>query len=164
MRVLGIDSGSRVTGYGVIDGDGADCVYVSCGVIRVNPSEPLSHRLHSIYRGIMELISQVQPDVAAFEGIFHAVNVQSALKLGHVRGVCMAAAAEAKLPVFEYSPSEVKCAVTGFGRAEKPQVQQMVCALLKLKTRPVEYDASDALAVAICHANSYRLKQAVAGH
>lgn len=164
MRVLGIDSGSRVTGYGVIDGEGADCVYVSCGVIRVSPSEPLSDRLHSIYRGIMEVISKVQPEAAAFEGIFHAQNVQSALKLGHVRGVCMAAVAEARLPVYEYSPAEVKCAVTGYGRAEKPQVQQMVCALLKLKTRPEEYDASDALAVAICHAHSNRLKQAVAGH
>jgi crossover junction endodeoxyribonuclease RuvC len=163
MRVLGIDSGSRVTGYGVIDGDGADCVYVSCGVIRVSPSEPLSDRLHTIYRGIMEVISKLQPDVAAFEGIFHAHNVQSALKLGHVRGVCMAAVAEAKLPVHEYSPLEVKCAVTGFGRAEKPQVQQMVCALLKLKARPEAYDASDALAVAICHAHSSRMKQAVAG-
>jgi crossover junction endodeoxyribonuclease RuvC len=163
MRVLGIDSGSRVTGYGVIDGDGADCVYVSCGVIRVDPSEPLSHRLHSIYRGIMEIISAVQPEVAAFEGIFHALNIQSALKLGHVRGVCMAAVAEAQLPVYEYSPAEVKSAVTGYGRAEKPQVQQMVCALLKLKTWAREYDASDALAVAICHAHSNRLKHVVSG-
>ena len=163
MRVLGIDSGSRVTGYGVIDGDGADCVYVSCGVIRVSPSDSLAHRLNSIYRGIMEVISDVQPDAASIEGIFHALNVQSALKLGHVRGVCMAAAAEAKLPLYEYSPSEVKSAVTGYGRADKPQVQQMVCALLKLKTIPEEYDASDALAVAICHAHSNRLKQAMSG-
>ena len=123
MRVLGIDSGSRVTGYGVIDGNGADCVYVSCGVIRVIPSEPLSHRLHSIYRGVMDVIAADSPDVAAFEGIFYALNVHSALKLGHVRGVCMAAVAEAKLPVYEYSPAEVKCAVTGYGRAGKPQVQ-----------------------------------------
>jgi crossover junction endodeoxyribonuclease RuvC len=164
MRVLGIDSGSRVTGYGVIEGDGADCAYVSCGVIRVNPSEPLSNRLNSIYRGIMEVISKLQPDVAAFEGIFHAQNVQSALKLGHVRGVCMAAVAEARLPVHEYSPLEVKCAVTGFGRAEKLQVQQMVCTLLKLNTRPVAFDASDALAVAICHVHSNRMKQVVAGN
>jgi crossover junction endodeoxyribonuclease RuvC len=163
MRVLGIDSGSRVTGYGVIDGDGADCVYVSCGVIRVRPSEPLADRLHTIYRGIMEVISKVQPEAAAIEGIFHAQNVQSALKLGHVRGVCLAAVAEAKLPVYEYSPLEVKCAVTGYGRAEKPQVQQMVCALLKLKSPLETYDASDALAVAICHAHSNRLKQVVAG-
>jgi len=162
MRVLGIDSGSRVTGYGVIDGDGADCVFVSCGVIRVSLTESLSNRLYSIHRGILDVIARVQPEVAAIEGIFHAQNVQSALKLGHVRGVCMAAVAAASLPVYEYSPAEVKSAVTGFGRAEKPQVQHMVCALLKLKTRPQEYDASDALAVAICHAHSYRLKQAAA--
>ena len=162
MRVLGIDSGSRVTGFGVIDGDGADCVYVSCGVIRVDPTEPLSSRLYSIHCGIMEVISKVQPEAAAFEGIFYSRNVQSALKLGHVRGVCMAAVAGANLPVYEYSPAEVKSAVTGFGRAEKPQVQQMVSALLKLKSRPEAYDASDALAVAICHAHSYRLKRAAA--
>src|SRR6185369_7033075 len=156
MRVLGIDSGSRVTGYGVIDGDGAECAYVSCGIIRVRSTDSLSHRLHFIYRGIMEVIESVRPEAAAFEGIFHAQNIQSALKLGHVRGVCMAAVAEARLPVFEYSPAEVKSAVTGYGRAEKPQVQQMVSVLLKLKSGPGEYDASDALAVAICHANSIR--------
>jgi len=104
----------------------------------------------------MEVIEAARPEAAAFEGIFHAQNVQSALKLGHVRGVCMAAVAEAKLPVYEYSPAEVKTAVTGYGRADKPQVQQMVSVLLKLKKGPEEYDASDALAVAICHANSIR--------
>jgi len=163
MRVLGIDSGSRVTGYGVIDGDGAECFYVSCGVIRVKPSDSLSSRLHIIFRGILSVISDTRPDAVAIEGIFHAVNVQSALKLGHVRGVCMAAVAEANLPVFEYSPLEIKCAVTGYGRAEKPQVQQMVSALLKLQVPPETYDASDALAIAICHAHSNRLKHAVAG-
>jgi len=163
MRVLGIDSGSRVTGYGVIDGSGAECMYVSCGVIRVKPSDSLSIRLHSIFRGIIGVISNTRPDAVAIEGIFHAVNVQSALKLGHVRGVCMAAVAEANLPVYEYSPLEIKCAVTGYGRAEKLQVQQMVCALLKLKVVPETHDASDALAVAICHANSNRLKHAAAG-
>jgi len=162
MRVLGIDSGSRVTGYGVIDGDGAECLYVSCGVIRVKPAESLSSRLHTIFRGIISVISDTRPDAVAIEGIFHAVNVQSALKLGHVRGVCMAAVAESNLPVYEYSPLEVKAAVTGYGRAEKFQVQQMVSALLKLKILPETHDASDALAIAICHANSNRLKHAVA--
>ena len=164
MRVLGIDCGSRVTGYGVIDTDGADCIFVRCGAIRSKPADPLAGRLKSIYNGIVEIIQEFGPEVAAFESLFYATNVQSALKLGHVRGVSMFAAAEANLPVFEYSPLEVKSAVTGYGRAEKPQVQQMVCALLKLESRPETYDASDALAVAICHAHSNRFNKAVATH
>ena len=154
MRILGIDCGSRVTGYGVIDTDGADCILVRCGAIRSKPSDALAIRLRCIYNGIVEVIRDVQPEEAAFENLFFATNVQSALKLGHVRGVSMFAAAEANLPVFEYSPLEVKGAVTGYGRAEKSQVQQMVRALLKLKSLPEPYDASDALAVAICHAHT----------
>jgi crossover junction endodeoxyribonuclease RuvC len=164
MRVLGIDCGSRVTGYGVIDSDGADCVFVSCGAIRSKPSDPLSSRLKCIYSGIVEVIRQVEPEAAAFESLFYATNVQSALKLGHVRGVSMFAAAESNLPVFEYSPLEVKSAVTGYGRAEKPQVQQMVRALLKLNAPPEPYDASDALAVAICHIHTHRFNKSVAAH
>jgi crossover junction endodeoxyribonuclease RuvC len=153
MRVLGIDCGSRVTGFGVIDSDGADCFFVRCGVIRSKPSDSMATRLKRIYSGIVEVIRELQPDAAAVETLFYATNVQSALKLGHVRGVSMFAAAEANLPIYEYSPLEVKSAVTGYGRAEKPQVQQMVRALLKLTMAPQPYDASDALAVAICHAH-----------
>jgi crossover junction endodeoxyribonuclease RuvC len=156
MRVLGIDCGSRVTGYGVIDSDGADCVFVCCGAIRSKPSDPIAERLRSIHNGIVDIIRKLQPEAAAFESLFYATNVQSALKLGHVRGVSMFAAAEANLPVYEYSPLEVKSAVTGYGRAEKLQVQQMVRALLKLDTAPQPYDASDALAVAICHVHTNR--------
>src|SRR5689334_14517770 len=155
MRVLGIDCGSRVTGYGVIDSDGATSVLVQCGAIRVKPADALPNRLRSIHTGIAEIIRDVQPEAAAFENLFYASNVQSALKLGHVRGVSMFAAAEANLPVFEYSPLEVKSAVTGYGRAEKNQVQQMVRALLKLNALPQPYDASDALAVAICHVHTH---------
>jgi crossover junction endodeoxyribonuclease RuvC len=158
MRVLGIDCGSRVTGYGVVDTSGGDCVFVRCGAIRSKSSDPLPYRLKSIYNGIAEIIRELQPDAAAFETLFYATNVQSALKLGYVRGVSIFAAAEAELSVFEYSPLEVKSAVTGFGRAEKPQVQQMVRALLKLDALPEPYDASDALAVAICHVHSNRFK------
>src|SRR5262245_51288075 len=141
MRVLGIDCGSRVTGYGVIDTDGADCVFVRCGVIRSKPSASLPDRLNFIYNGIVDIIRELEPEAAAFENLFYATNVQSALKLGHVRGVSMFAAVQANLPVFEYSPLEVKSAVTGYGRAEKPQVQQMVRALLKLNAQPEPYDA-----------------------
>ena len=160
MRVLGVDCGSRVTGYGVIDSDGADCVFVECGVVQVDPSDALPIRLKTIYQALTDLIRTYQPGVAAFENLFHASNVQSALKLGHARGACMVAAAEANLDIYEYSPAEVKSAVTGYGRAEKPQVQQMVCALLKLSAKPAQYDASDALAVAICHVHSNRFQKA----
>jgi len=158
MRVIGIDCGSRVTGYGVIDSDGADCVLVECGAIRVNPGNELADRLKAIHAEIAAVIRKLRPDAAAFENVFYATNVQSALKLGHVRGVSMLAAAEANLPIFEYAPLEVKSSVTGYGRAEKQQVQQMVRVLLKLRTPPEPYDASDALAVAICHVHTNRFK------
>ena len=164
MRVLGIDCGSRITGYGVIDIDGADCVFVRCGAIRSKASDPMPDRLKHIYKGIVAVISELQPQAAAFESLFYATNVQSALKLGHVRGVSMFAAAEANLSIYEYSPLEVKSAVTGYGRAEKPQVQQMVRALLKLNVAPHPYDAADALAVAICHAHTTRFNQSLAAH
>jgi crossover junction endodeoxyribonuclease RuvC len=164
MRVLGIDCGSRVTGYGVIDSNGADCVFVCCGAIRSKSSDPLADRLKTIYSGIVQIIREIEPEAAAFESLFYATNVQSALKLGHVRGVSMFAAAEANLPIYEYSPLEVKSAVTGYGRAEKPQVQQMVRALLKLKAPPQPYDASDALAVAICHIHTNRFNKSLAAH
>src|SRR5262245_39331966 len=163
MRVLGIDTGSRVTGYGVIETDGADCVFVDCGIIRVNPTEALSVRLRMIHEKVTAVIQDLKPDQAAFESVFHSANVQSALKLGHARGVCIHAAAASDVPVFEYSPAEVKSAVTGYGRAEKPQVQQMVRALLKLVDWSDPYDASDALAVAICHAHTHRYKKAAVG-
>lgn len=164
MRVLGIDCGSRVTGYGVIDTDGADCIYVRCGVIRSKATEPIANRLKTIYDGIFEVIRDFQPEAAAFESLFYATNVQSALKLGHIRGVSIFAAVEANLPVFEYSPLEVKSAVTGYGRAEKPQVQQMVRALLKLNALPEPFDASDALAVAICHVHTNRYNKTLTAH
>src|SRR5262245_15740162 len=111
MRVLGIDCGSRVTGFGVIDFDGADCVLVRCGAIRSNASSPIADRLKHIHQGIVEVIQELQPKAAAFESLFYATNVQSALKLGHVRGVSMFAAAAANLPIYGYSPLEVKSAV-----------------------------------------------------
>src|ERR1044071_8920424 len=94
MRVLGIDCGSRITGFGVIDSDGADCVFVRCGAIRSKPSDPIAQRLKGIHAGIVEVIRELQPDAAAFESLFYATNVQSALKLGHVRGVSIVAAVE----------------------------------------------------------------------
>ena len=137
---------------------------VRCGAIKTKSSDPLPNRLRSIHNAIVEILRDLEPEVAAFESLFYATNVQSALKLGYVRGVSMFAAAEANLPVFEYSPLEVKSAVTGYGRAEKNQVQQMVRALLKLEASPEPYDVSDALAVAICHVHTNRFHKSVAAH
>ena len=164
MRILGVDCGSRVTGYGVIETKGADYSFVDCGAIRLRASASLAARLHAIHQSLAEVIEKQAPDVVAFESVFYAKNAQSALKLGHVRGVSMFTAAEARLPVFEYSALEVKSAVTGYGRAEKSQVQQMVRSLLRLPAAPEPHDASDALAVAICHAQSYRYEQATAAN
>ena len=164
MRILGVDCGSRVTGYGLIETGTDRYRYVASGAIRTRPAESLAHRLHFIHAALQEVIIDRTPDVAAFETVFHATNAQSALKLGHVRGVSLFAAVEAGLPVYEYSALQVKSAVTGYGHAEKLQVQQMVRSLLRLTELPQPLDASDALAVAICHAQSYRYVEATTVH
>jgi crossover junction endodeoxyribonuclease RuvC len=151
MRVLGIDCGTERTGFGVVDSDGVAHRMIASGVIRTSPQEPLSARLAVIASELRTIISDVAPDAAAVEEVFHAVNTRSALKLAHVRGVALLVAAESSLPVGEYSPMEVKSSVVGYGRAEKTQVQLMVRSLLALDADAPE-DASDALAVAICHA------------
>jgi crossover junction endodeoxyribonuclease RuvC len=152
MRVLGIDCGTRRTGYGVIDSDGATHRFVTCGVIATNKKDPLDIRLLTIARGLRRVIEEFQPDGAAVEEVFHALNAGTALKLAHVRGVALLTAAECGLPVGAYSPAEIKISVVGHGRAEKPQVQLMVRSVLRLESDVVSEDASDALAVAICHA------------
>lgn len=151
MRVLGIDCGTERTGYGVIESDGVAHHMIAFGVIRTSPRDPLARRLHEIAGRLRDIVQDYQPDAAAVEEVFHSVNTKSALKLAHVRGVALLAAAEAGLALGEYSPMEVKTSVVGFGRAEKNQVQLMVRTLLKLSESASE-DASDALAVAICHA------------
>jgi crossover junction endodeoxyribonuclease RuvC len=152
VRVLGIDCGSERTGYGVIDSDGLDHRMIAAGVIRTNPKHAFEQRLLEIAGRLRLLIGEHRPETAAVEGVFAAVNVKSALKLAHVRGVALLAVAEAEVPLAEYSPLEVKMSVVGYGRAEKSQVQLMVRSLLRL-AEPIESeDACDALAVAICHA------------
>ena len=151
-RILGIDPGSRTTGYGIIDKDGGRLGYVTCGTIRTNTDLKLNNRLLEIYEGLRQVIDLHQPDVAAVEDMFISQNPRSALKLGHARGVAVLAALINKMKVYDYPPRMVKQAVAGYGHAEKEQVQNMVCALLELSSCP-SGDASDALAVAICHAN-----------
>jgi crossover junction endodeoxyribonuclease RuvC len=149
-RVLGIDCGSSATGYGLIETDGRTSAMVDSGVIRSRPRSPFAERLCRISQALREIIDTYSPAEVAVEGVFHSVNARSALQLGHVRGVALLAAAEANLPIHEYSPLQVKSSVVGYGRAEKIQVQEMVKLLLRLDARPPE-DAADALAVALCH-------------
>jgi crossover junction endodeoxyribonuclease RuvC len=153
MRVLGIDCGVERTGYGVIESDGRTHRLLVAGVIRTSPRVPLEARLLQIAAGLRETIRLHAPVSSAVEEVFHAVNVKTALKLAHVRGVALFVAAEAGLVMGEYSPLEVKSAVVGYGRAEKHQVQMMVRSLLGLDQSIESEDACDAVAVAICHAN-----------
>lgn len=158
MRVLGIDPGSRITGYGIVDKTGNKLVHVDNGAIFTDSADDFPGRLKRIFDGLSEIIAQYQPDQVAIENIFFSTNVQSALKLGQARGAAIVAAVHANLPVAEYSALQVKQAVVGQGRAEKGQVQKMLKALLGLP-EIAQADASDALAVAVCHINSYGLKQ-----
>jgi crossover junction endodeoxyribonuclease RuvC len=152
MRVLGIDCGGSYTGYGVVEMNSRGrLVCLTYGAIKLSPRETLARRLSQIYDGLGVLIVEHRPDEVAIEGIFYALNVKSALQLGQVRGVAMLAAAAAGLEVAEYSPLTIKSSVVGYGRAEKQQVQHMVTRLLSLAESPEPMDASDALAIAICH-------------
>lgn len=152
VRILGIDPGSRATGYGVIDCQGQALTFVTCGVIRTSEKKPFPERLEEIYDGIREVVTAYKPQLAGIEDIFTAINPRSALKLGHARGVLILAARQHGLLLEEYSPTVVKQAVAGYGQAPKEQVQHMVRVLLKLVASPSQ-DAADALAVAICRAN-----------
>lgn len=152
MRILGIDCGTERTGWGVIESDGRRHLVIGQGVIRSRTTQPLELRLYGIAGSLRQILTQHQPDAAAVEGIFHAVNVKTALKLAHVRGVALLAIAEAGVSLGEYSPLEVKNSLVGYGRAEKHQVQLMVRNLTGFQEEFETEDASDALAVAICHA------------
>ncbi len=155
MRVLGIDCGGEYTGYGVVEQDADGILYHLCsGAIRLFPREALELRLMKICQRLGEIIAAYAPEIVAIEDVFYAVNVKSALKLGHVRGVAMLTAAQAGLPVIAYSPLSIKSAVVGYGRAEKSQVQLMVARLLELPEPPEPPDVADALAIAICHVHT----------
>jgi crossover junction endodeoxyribonuclease RuvC len=152
MRVLGIDCGSEYTGFGVVE-EMADRKLVchANGAIKLKSGTPMAAKLHKIFAELTAIIDKHQPEIVAIEDVFYAVNVKTALKLGQVRGVAMLAASSAGLQVTEYSPLSIKSAVVGYGRADKRQVQQMVTLLLNLAAPPEPTDASDALAIAICH-------------
>lgn len=156
MRILGIDCGTERTGWGVIESDGRRHSVLAHGVIRTASADALHDRLSVIACRLREILAQHHPDAAAVEDIFYSQNVKTVLKLAHVRGVALLAIAEAGVPLGEYSPLEVKTSVVGYGRAEKQQVQLMVRTLTGLRDVIETEDASDAMAVAICHATARR--------
>jgi len=157
MLVLGIDPGTAITGYGLVRGEGDDLTLVAYGAITTSSDWPLPERLQRIYQELTALIEDQQPTVAAVEELFFSKNVRTALSVGQARGVALLAAANAGLPIHEYTPLQVKQAIAGYGRATKDQVQQMVKMLLALDCVPQPDDAADAIAVAICHIHSAKL-------
>ncbi len=153
---MGIDPGLQRTGWGIIEKSGASIGYVDCGVIQTDPEQSLALRLKTIHEGMVEIIRQYQPQTVAVEETFVSINGASTLKLGQARGAIMLTLAICGLDIFEYSATNIKKAVTGAGRAEKKQVEALVRILLP-PVKSSRADAYDALAAAICHANSVRL-------
>ncbi len=159
--VLGVDPGSVATGYGVIQqGPDGQTVVLGAGVIRTSTKRTFPDRLKHLYDGLCQVIQDYRPAIAAFEQIFIAKNAGAALKLGHARAALLMAAINNGLEIFEYSALEIKRAVVGYGMADKHQVQEMVSLILKLNKRPPK-DASDALAVALCHVQSIKVQQLI---
>ena len=158
MRILGIDPGTRITGYGIIDVEGNRLRHVDNGIVKTRSSDPLPLRLKAIYDGLTVVLKEFSPETVAIEQVFMAKNPKAALTLGHARGSAVIASVNLNMEVHEYSALQVKSAVVGYGHAAKQQVQHMVKALLNLPEVAQE-DAADALAVAICHANSRTLRQ-----
>lgn len=156
MRILGVDPGLAITGVGLIEKNGTELRVLEYGCIRTEPDSPMPVRLGQIYDRLMELCRLYKPQAMAVEKLFFNRNPLSVMQVGEARGVAMLAGNNSGVPVFEYTPLQVKQAVVGYGRAEKKQVQQMVCLLLSLEKVPRPDDAADALAVAICHAHSCR--------
>ena len=152
MLVLGVDPGSRVSGYGLVEKKNDQMSCVHAGTISSSSKIPFYERIYKIFHSVSEIMSFYRPQELALEDIFFAKNVKSALKIGHARGAVLIAAVQSGVKIFEYTPLEIKKSVVGYGRASKEQVRSMVQVILKLKTQPA-LDASDALATAICHLN-----------
>lgn len=152
VRILGIDPGSRVTGYGIIDLDGHRPVYVTSGCIRTK-SSALPDRLKVIFESVLEIVQAYEPTEFSIENVFMSKNASSALKLGQARGAAICAGVYQNLPVSEYTPRQIKLAVVGYGAADKSQVQHMMCSILGIQGE-LQEDAADALAAAVCHSHS----------
>jgi crossover junction endodeoxyribonuclease RuvC len=152
MLVLGVDPGSRVTGYGLIEKRMNQMTCIDAGTITPSVLLPFYQRIHAIFQAMTELMEKHRPEEMAIEDVFYGKNVKSSLKIGHARGAVLIAAVRCGVKIFEYTPLEIKKSVVGYGRASKEQVRAMIRVILKLKAQPV-LDASDALATAICHLN-----------
>lgn len=152
MLVLGVDPGSRVTGYGLVEKKNNHMRCIDAGAINSSGTEPFYDRIYKIFRSMVEIMKHYQPQEMAIEDLFFAKNVKSSLKLGHARGAALIAAVNCGVKIFEYTPLEVKKSVVGYGRASKEQISAMVQIILKLRAK-LGSDTSDALAVAICHLN-----------
>ncbi len=157
MLTLGIDPGTATTGYGLVTEKRNKLVFIDHGIISTSRKDSSQDRLRTIYSELKKVIIEYKPKIIAIEKLYFGVNSKTAISVGQARGMSLLAAAEARVPVAEYSPLEVKMAVTGYGRADKKQVQQMVKNLLGLSELPKPDDAADALAIAICHIHSYKL-------
>jgi len=155
MIVLGVDPGSRYTGYGLVEKSDKGITCLQAGTVSPSNKIPFYERIHMIYNSMIKIMDTHKPDEMAIEDIFFAKNVKSSMKLGHARGAALIAAVECGVKVFEYTPLEIKKSVVGYGRATKEQIRAMVQVILKLK-RPFGPDTSDALAAAICHVNWVR--------
>ncbi len=157
MRILGIDPGIAIVGYGVVDYIGNKFKTIDYSAVTTKAHTSLDSRLSIVYDGICDLIDKYKPDAVAIEELFFNTNVKTAITVAHARGVIVLAAAKKGIETFEYTPLQIKQALTGYGRADKPQMQNMVKIMLGLNAVPKPDDVADALAVAICHAHSYAL-------
>lgn len=157
MRIIGIDPGTGILGFGVVDAKGANCTLVDAGVVRTKVHQPLDERLEEIYNCLSDIIEETKPNVMVIEKLFFAQNVTTAISVSHARGVAMLAGKLAGLEIVEYTPLQIKQSLTGYGRADKKQMQEMVRVLLGLKTAPQPDDCADALAAALMHASALKL-------
>lgn len=151
MRILGIDPGTGILGFGVIDAEGGRASLVTAGVITTPAHTPLPERLEEIFKGLQEIIAETKPEVMSIEKLFFAQNITTAISVSHARGVAMLCGQLNKLSIAEYTPLQIKQSLTGYGRADKKQMQETVRQILKLKNPPKPDDAADALAAAITH-------------
>jgi crossover junction endodeoxyribonuclease RuvC len=154
MRIIGIDPGTLVTGWGIVDKNGSELTFVCGGCIRNKSSAELPARFSRIHRELRKIFQAYQPDQMAVEGLFYCKNVKTAIKLGEARGIAMLVAEESGAKVFEYAPRRIKQAVIGRGAGQKGQVQYMIRTILNMEELPQPHDAADALAIAVCHAFS----------